>query len=303
MAAQANPRSNSLLRRVITAALDREENSYPPMAAHLAATRGQSIGNSIPDLEQGQAKRQTISHNDPENLIPPNDKLMIFRALTGIDSVPALTTGGHLLRSAPNVGIYTRVIRNETKAARAYRIFNFLINTCLGIQIVVAAAITAVGAASGPHSAITAFGAINTIMAGILTYLRGSGLPDRLKGYQNKWKNIREYIEQREREFCLVGCTLDVQEEVFIVESLYQGLKSEMETTKSSGETKSSQPDDPRIRRSLLPSSNDLSGQRNATTPATRAEAMSPHRRSSFDEHEREPVSPITVPTPILEKT
>lgn len=303
MAAQANPRSNSLLRRVITAALDREENSYPPMAAHLAATRGQAIGNSTPDLEQGQSKRATglsVSPNDPDSLIPPNDKLLIFRALTGIDSVPALTSGGHLLRSAPNVGIYTRVIRNETKAARAYRIFNLLINTCLGIQIVVAAAVTAVGAASGPHSAVTAFGAINTIMAGILTYLRGSGLPDRLKGYQNKWKNIREYVEQREREFCLVGCTLDVQEEVFIVESMYQSIKSEMETTKSSGDNRGSQPDDPRIRRSLLPTSNHLSGHRNSTTPATRADAMSPRRGDTTEEHE--PVSPITVPSPALEK-
>lgn len=301
----ANPhRSNSLLRRVITAALDREENSYPPMAAHIAASRGGEYENGNPDLEQGQSKqpkRLAVSANDPDSLIPPNDKLLIFRALTGIDSVPALTSGGHLLRSAPNVGIYTRVIRNETKAARGYRIFNTLINTCLGIQIVVAAAVTAVGAASGPHAAVTAFGAINTIMAGILTYLRGSGLPDRLKGYQNKWKNIREYIEQREREFCLVGCTLDVQEEVFIVESMYQSLKSEMETTKSSGEGRGQQPDDPRIRRSLLPTSNNLSGHRNPTTPATRADAMSPHQQGHTEVHE--PVSPISVPAPVIEKT
>ncbi|KAJ5085222.1 hypothetical protein N7532_009993 [Penicillium argentinense] len=284
-------RSNSLLRRVITAALDREENNYPPMAAHAAATRGEAFGNGNPDVELGQAKRFTVATNHPDTLIPPNDKLLIFRALTGIDSVPALTNGGHLLRSAPNVGIYTRVIRNETKAARGYRIFNALINTCLGIQIVVAAAVTALGAASGPHSAVTAFGAINTIMAGILTYLRGSGLPDRLKAYQNKWKNIREYIEQREREFCLVGCDLDVQEEVFIVESMYQSLKSEMETTKSSGEGRSQQPDDPRIRRSLLPTSNHLSGHRNSTTPVTRAEAASPRHPDDHD-----PPSPITVP-------
>ncbi|KAJ5762954.1 hypothetical protein N7533_001635 [Penicillium manginii] len=298
MAAQSNPRSNSLLRRVVTAALDREENSYPPMAAHLAASRGN--GNDLPDLERGPSKRATglaVSPNDPDSLIPPNDKLLIFRALTGIDSVPALTSGGHLLRSAPNVGIYTRVIRNETKAARAYKIFNLLINTCLGIQIVVAAAITATGAASGPHSAITAFGAINTIMAGILTYLRGSGLPDRLKGYQNKWKNIREYIEQREREFCLVGCTLDVQEEVFIVESMYQSIKSEMESKTSGGDNRGSQPDDPRIRRSLLPNSNNLSGHRNSTTPATRADA---HRFDSSEDHE--PVSPISSPAPVHEK-
>ncbi|KAJ5698697.1 hypothetical protein N7462_000702 [Penicillium macrosclerotiorum] len=297
----SEPRANDrgLLRRVIEAALDRGER-YPPMAAHAAATAARNSGmfgsqsNGMPDEEQG--KRFTTSTNNPDSLIPPNDKLLIFRALTGIDSVPALTQAGHLLRSAPNVGIYTRVVNNESKAARAYTFFNYLINTCLGIQIVVAAALTALGAASGPHSAITAFGAINTIMAGVLTYLRGSGLPDRLKSYQNKWKNIREYIEQREREFCLVGCDLDVQEEVFIVESMYQSVKSEMETTKSSGDAKTQQPDDPRIRRSLLPPSHQLSGHRQSIVPTRRSDvnAMSPQQE--------EPVSPITVPEPVIEK-
>ncbi|KAJ5675174.1 uncharacterized protein N7477_005108 [Penicillium maclennaniae] len=248
----------SLLRRVIEAALFREDNHYPPMAAHAAAAAERS---GMPDVEAG--KRFTLPVNDPDHLIPPNNKLLIFRALTGIDSVPALTSGGHLLRTAPNVGIYTRVPPPSLPLEQL----------------------------AGPHSAVTAFGAINTIMAGILTYLRGSGLPDRLKAYQNKWKNIREYIEQREREFCLVGCDLDVQEEVFIVESMYQSVKSEMETTKSTGDGRSQQPDDPRIRRSLLPSSHELSGQRAATTPSKRAEVVCSHH--SRDD---EAVSPITIP-------
>ncbi|KAJ6006789.1 hypothetical protein N7451_004733 [Penicillium sp. IBT 35674x] len=287
-------KDKTLLRRVVEAALNRHEDAYPPMAAHAtaAAARKNSGFANNSDVE-GQA--WNIKTSQPEALIPANDKLLIFRALTGIDSVPALTQGGHLLRSAPNVGIYTRVIRNETKAARGYRLFNYMINLCLGIQIVVAAALTALGAASGPHSAITAFGAINTIVAGILTYLRGSGLPDRLKGYQNKWKHIREYIEQREREFCLVGIDLDVQEEVFIVESMYQSLKSEMETSRSAGDTQTQQPDDPRIRRSLLPTHNELSGQRPSVTPAKRSTALHPH--------DEEPVSPITIPEKTFEQT
>lgn len=91
-----------------------------------------------------------VATTQMESLIPVNDKLLVFRALTGIDSVPALTQAGHLARSTPNVGIYTRVIDKEAKAQRAYRIFKFLINTCLGVQVVFSAAVTAVGAASGP---------------------------------------------------------------------------------------------------------------------------------------------------------
>ncbi|OJJ84638.1 uncharacterized protein ASPGLDRAFT_114352, partial [Aspergillus glaucus CBS 516.65] len=177
--------------------------------------------------------RRTVTQTDRNHLIPPEDKLLVFRALTGIDTVPALTIPHHSDRHAPNVGIYERVVRAEQSADSRYRFFSILINVCLGIQVVAAAAITALGAASGPHSAVTAFGALNTIMAGILTYLKGSGLPDRLKRYQNEWRNIREYIEQRERELCLVGSELDVQEEIQIVERMYEGVKREIEATKS----------------------------------------------------------------------
>lgn len=184
--------------------------------------------------QQPQQPRQlTISTTDVGSLIPPQDKLLVFRALTGIDSIPALTTLQHYRRTAPNIGIYTRVVKAEHSAGRRYRFFSVLINVCLGIQIVVAAALTALGAASGPHSAVTAFGAINTIMAGVLTYLKGSGLPDRLKHYQNEWRNIREYIEQRERELCLSGCELDIQQEIHIIEYMYEGVKREIDQTKS----------------------------------------------------------------------
>lgn len=270
------------------AALSREEQGYPPMAAHAAASAQRTSHGYGQEQDMRPGLKRVVT-TQMESLIPINDKLLAFRALTGIDSVPALTQAGHLARSAPNVGIYTRVIDKETKAQRAYKIFNFLINTCLGVQVVVSAAVTAVGAASGPYSAITAFGAINTIMAGILTYLRGSGLPDRLKNYQNQWKNIREYIEQREREFCLVGCELDVQEEVFIVESMYQRVKSEMETKQ--GGDKSQQPDDARTRRSVLPASHNSTYRGPVASARTDMHpgVVSPTRVS-------EPVSPITIP-------
>ncbi|KAJ5232856.1 hypothetical protein N7468_005812 [Penicillium chermesinum] len=296
MAQEEGSGNRSLLRRLIEAVLDRNEQKFPPMMAH--ATAAQARNNA--DLEAG--KQWNTARSDPEALIPTNDKLLIFRALTGIDSVPALTQGGHLLRSAPNVGIYTRVVRNEGTAKRAYTIFNWLINICLSIQIVVAAAVTAVGAASGPHAAVTAFGAINTIMAGILTYLRGTGLPDTMKAYENKWKRIREYIEQREREFCLVGCDLDVQEEVFIVESMYQSLRAEMETSRNSGDTKAVQPDDPRIRRSLLPAHNELSGHHPDQTITRRSEALSPSGTSHIRDEREAPVSPVAIPERVLDK-
>ena len=241
-------RGRSLIWRLL-AAFDPEEPGLPRFTP-IQQNIPESNNNTQPPNPREQAP-QTVVQTDSSRLIPPDDKLLVFRALTGIDDVPALTTPHHSDRSAPNVGIYARVVRAEQSAAKRYRFFSILMNICLGIQVVTGAAITALGAASGPHGAVTAFGALNTIMAGILTYLNGSGLPDRLKHYQNEWRNIREYVEQRERELCLDGCELDVQEEIIIVERMYEGVKREIESTKSGGENRTGTAD--YTRRSFLP--------------------------------------------------
>lgn len=130
-------------------------------------------------------------------------------------------------RPASNVGIYARTVRAEHRAKRRYRIFSFLINACLGIQIIVAASLTALGAGNGPHRVVTGFGAINTIIAGFLTYLKGSGLPNRYKHQQNQWETVREYIEQRERDFYSKECALKVKDEIDIIECMYEDARSE----------------------------------------------------------------------------
>ena len=66
--------------------------------------------------------------------------------------------------------------------------------------------------------------------------------------------NIREYVEQRERELCLDGCELDVQEEIIVVERMYEGVKREIESTKSGGENRTGTAD--YTRRSFLPAKN-----------------------------------------------
>ncbi|KAL3490185.1 hypothetical protein BJX62DRAFT_142152 [Aspergillus germanicus] len=249
----------SLARRLLLAALDREEKGYPPATQApppMVGSYGGAPHFNAPESAESGAKRLTVTGTDSSILIPPTDKLLVFRALTGIDSAPALNVLHHSTRTAPNVGIYTRVVKAEMKAASRYRFHAILINTCLSIQIVVAAALTALGAARGPHNAVTAFGAINTIMAGILTYLKGSGLPDRLKHYQNEWRNIREYIEQRERELCLHGCELDVEEEIQIIEQMYEGVKREIEATKSGSDNRGAHGRDrTSSRRTILPHS------------------------------------------------
>jgi hypothetical protein len=127
-------------------------------------------------------------------------------------------------------GQYNRVCHREAQAKRGYKFATVFINGCLGAQIVVAAALTAMGAANSSHVGITAFGAINTVIAGILTYLKGSGLPNRIRYYEQEWKRIREYIEQRERDFSRQDCQLDVNDVVSTIEAMYEQVKADIQT-------------------------------------------------------------------------
>ena len=74
---------------------------------------------------------------DSDPVIPIHDRLGNFRRLVGIDSSPthALDAGYH--RPAENIGIYTRVVREEVISRAQYTRYSILINTALGAQIIV----------------------------------------------------------------------------------------------------------------------------------------------------------------------
>lgn len=97
-----------------------------------------------------------------------------------------------------------------------------MINACLFLQIVFASALTALGAANGSHTPIVIFGAANTVVAGILSFTKGQGLPNRLQQYQHTLRKVREYIEQRERDFSQLGCKLDLNNEIRIIVEMYE---------------------------------------------------------------------------------
>ncbi|KAH7033075.1 uncharacterized protein B0I36DRAFT_320723 [Microdochium trichocladiopsis] len=175
--------------------------------------------------------QQTVP-TQPSHLIPENDSLLLYRLMMGISAAPHLgfdleANGGR--RPAANLGIYARVVHAEQKAKDSFKVFSVIINGCYFLQIIVAAALTAMGAANANNKAITAFGAFNTIIAGLLTFLKGSGLPARYKYYGNEWKKIRQYIEQRERDFSRQGCTLDVYHVAETIEKMYAHIEQEIE--------------------------------------------------------------------------
>ncbi|KAL8956693.1 MAG: hypothetical protein Q9183_006239 [Haloplaca sp. 2 TL-2023] len=100
-----------------------------------------------------------------------------------------------------------------------------MVNSFFLLQIIVGAALTALGAAGGPSAGVTILGAVNTIVAGLLTYLKGQGLPARLEQSKNLLRTLREYIEERERELTEPDCGLDVDEVVRSIVEMYKEVR------------------------------------------------------------------------------
>jgi hypothetical protein len=183
------------------------------------------------DEEQADSlKGSSIFPPTTQQRISPEDALALFRLALGITATPELGFTSSTLRPADNLGLYARVVHSEQTAKSNYKLFSAVINACYFLQIIVAASLAAMGAANANNKAITAFGAINTVVAGFLAYLKGSGYPARLKYYANEWKKVREYIEHRERDFSLEGgCGLDVGAVVDEVREMYERTKKDIE--------------------------------------------------------------------------
>lgn len=182
---------------------------------------------SLLDLEEGE----TLPAPPTTNPQSPPDKLVTFRNLVGIHSLPP--DPEHPTRPAENQGTYKRLVDAEVKARIQYYFSSSLINTCLLAQIVIAAALTALGAANASHVAITILGSANTVIAGGMTYLKGQGLPERLMQYANGLRKVREYLEERERQFMRPDCTLDVDQETRIILRMYEAVRQKAEDSYS----------------------------------------------------------------------
>lgn len=73
---------------------------------------------------------------------------------------------------------------------------------------------------------------MNTVSAAFLTFLKGSGLPNRFKYYQDELSKLRWQIEQRERDFWMGnGKLMDPLEEVSIIEQLFERIQADIESS------------------------------------------------------------------------
>ena len=180
------------------------------------------------DLEKQNGRGDTSNSGTPNRAsIPP--KLAKFQNLVGICSPSILQADPGLARPAPNEGIYKRTCDEESQVKFRYILSNYVVNISMMLQILLGAAQPALGAGNGPKVAVAVLGAANTVMAGMLTYLKGQGLPTRLEQYLHLLRTLREHIEERERELMEPDCPLDVDVELRRITKMYQEVRQTKE--------------------------------------------------------------------------
>lgn len=99
--------------------------------------------------------------------------------------------------------MYRAVIHQQQRKKRIHHSVSALVWSCHGIQIVVGAALTSLGLArpaSGSKTkiAITVLGALQTIVASVLTTLRSKGLPEKLSKPEADFRELQVWIEETE---------------------------------------------------------------------------------------------------------
>jgi hypothetical protein len=141
--------------------------------------------------------------------------------------------------SSKNQGVYSSVIWNERWTRLTYQSCDALLTFCMFIQIIVGAAVTALGAGNANNTIVTVFGAANTAVASLLAVLKSKGLPNRLRQDWNGWRELREYIEEREREIDMRiqghgrGLPpLDIWRTVRDIEARYQTMRLTLEANR-----------------------------------------------------------------------
>ncbi|KAI6805886.1 hypothetical protein KC332_g14036 [Hortaea werneckii] len=104
-----------------------------------------------------------------------------------------------------NRGLYDRCISQDMKMRVMYSFSHYMISFLYLLQILVAATLTGLSSYSDTAGvAITTLGAINTVLAGILAWLNGQGMPVRYRRSRDQFREVVRAIEDAERMFSTI---------------------------------------------------------------------------------------------------
>ncbi|KAI0202443.1 hypothetical protein F4808DRAFT_449790 [Astrocystis sublimbata] len=134
------------------------------------------------------------------------------------DTTPTLEEGRKTA-----MGIYRNVIHTQ----RRMRIQHFLLTTFLYLvyfaQVVIGAALTALGSVAARYERhITILGAFNTVLAGVLALIKGSGQPQKLGKDRVGYRRLQDWIEETEALLAVGVIGRNRKEVGLLVESAFK---------------------------------------------------------------------------------
>lgn len=137
-----------------------------------------------------------------------------------------------------NRGLYARCLSQDQRARVMYGLSNYVISSLYLLQILIAAAITGLSAYEREGNVpLTVLGAINTVLAGILAWLNGQGMPTRFRRARDQYKEVVKAIETAERTFAEIdyvqwpgGSRPNPFKERDKLEKMYEEARSDQES-------------------------------------------------------------------------
>ncbi|KAL0936023.1 C6 transcription factor [Colletotrichum truncatum] len=147
-------------------------------------------------------------HNSPN---PSN--LVLFRRAIGINAnVDPHDECNLEAGRASALGIYAATIATARRLRITRILVSILLYVCHAAQLIIGAVLTAMGPSAGTHRlGITILGAVNTVVAGVLTFMKGQGMPEKLRKNETEFRRLQNWIEETEALIVLgvVGSTRD----------------------------------------------------------------------------------------------
>ncbi|RYO85526.1 hypothetical protein DL766_005725 [Monosporascus sp. MC13-8B] len=133
---------------------------------------------------------------------PHDEHLVIFRKALGINFHRDCADECTLEEGRKSaIGIYRIVIMTHNRKRMQHATLTAFLYTCYFAQIVIASGLTALGAGASTQQGlwfITALGALNTVLAGILALIKGSGQPQKLGRDRVEYRKLQSWIEETE---------------------------------------------------------------------------------------------------------
>ncbi|OCK81427.1 hypothetical protein K432DRAFT_381335 [Lepidopterella palustris CBS 459.81] len=100
-----------------------------------------------------------------------------------------------------NIGIYENIIYEERRTLRSASFYDILANGSLIAQLIISALLILLAATPNDHHITLAIlGAFNGVITGVLSLIRGQGLPNRFLEYADGLRKVRERVEWLEKE-------------------------------------------------------------------------------------------------------